>query len=54
MGDTNEDASRLQQMLTGGGAVSATDPVRAAMVTMFERDESAIPPFGTDGSIPYG
>lgn len=53
MGDTEDDASALQQMLAGEGAILTTDPVRAAMATMFQRDEIALPPTNPDGSIPY-
>jgi hypothetical protein len=53
MGDTEEDASRLQEMLSDGGAASTADPVRAAMVKMFQRDKMPLAPMNPDGSIPY-
>ena len=54
MGDTAEDASRLQQMLADGGALTTADPVQSAMSMMFQRDETALPPSNPDGSISYG
>lgn len=53
LGDTEEDASQLQQMLSDGGAASTADPVSSAMVMMFQRDEISLPPMNPDGSIPY-
>ncbi len=53
IGDTDEDAGRLQQMLADGRAILVADPVRVAMVTVLQRDESVLPPFSPDGSIPY-
>jgi len=53
MGDTNEDAGRLQQMLAGGGAVTTSDPVSTAMEMMFQRDETPVGARNSDGSISY-
>ena len=53
MGDTEEDASRLQKMLADSGVTSTTDPVGAAMMMMFKRDELLLPPVNADGSIQY-
>lgn len=53
MGDTEEDAGRLQQMLADSEATQAGDPVRSAMAIMFKRDEISLPPSNTDGSIPF-
>lgn len=53
MGDTEEDASRLQKMLADGGVTSTVDPVGAAMMRMFKRDEMDLPAANDDGSIHY-
>lgn len=53
MGDTDEDASRLQQMLADGASSETRDPIRSAMTMMFRRDETSLPPSNPDGSIPY-
>jgi superfamily II DNA or RNA helicase len=53
MGDTIEDAGRLQQMLAGGGAVTTSDPVSTAIDMMFQRDETLIGARNSDGSISY-
>lgn len=53
MGDTEEDASRLQQMLADGTGQLTQDPVRSAMTMMFKRDDIPLPQSNTDGSIPY-
>lgn len=53
MGDTEEDASRLQQMLAEGAAELTSNPVVAAMTMMFKRDDILAPPSNQDGSIPY-
>lgn len=53
MGDTEEDASRLQQMLADGASSQTGDPTLSAMTMMFRRDEMSLPPFNQDGSIPY-
>lgn len=53
MGDTEDDAARLQQMLTEGGTAASADPVQAAMIRMFERDDIPLPSANPDGSIPY-
>ena len=53
MGDTNEDAGGLQQMLAGGGEVTTSDPVSTAMEMMFQRDETPIAARNSDGSISY-
>ncbi len=54
MGDTEDDASLLRQMLADGDALTTADPVRSAMAMMFQRDEIALPPSNPDGSISYG
>jgi SNF2 family DNA or RNA helicase len=53
MGDTEEDANRLQQMLSDGGATRVEDPVTAAMAMMFKRDDTPMGPKNLDGSISY-
>jgi SNF2 family DNA or RNA helicase len=53
MGDTEEDAKRLQQMLSNGGATLVEDPVNAAMEMMFKRDDTPIGAENPDGSITY-
>lgn len=53
MGDTDEDARRLQQMLAAQVPASSEDPVSAAMTGMFARDKVPLPPVEQDGSIPY-
>ncbi|EAQ47299.1 hypothetical protein MED193_18939 [Roseobacter sp. MED193] len=53
MGDTEEDASRLQQMLSDGGATRVEDPVTAAMAMVFKRDDTPMGPKNLDGSISY-
>jgi superfamily II DNA or RNA helicase len=51
MGDTHEDASRLQELLSGGGSATGGDAVDAAMRATFERDGLLFPPPDADGSI---
>lgn len=53
MGDTEQDASRLQQMLSDGASTQTGDPIGAAMTMMFRRDEMHLPPSNPDGSIPF-
>ena len=53
MGDTEEDASRLQQMLVDGASTQTGDPIHSAMTMMFRRDDVNLPPSNPDGSIPY-
>lgn len=53
MGDTEEDASRLQAMLADGGTVASGDPVEAAMELMFQRDGVQVESTYPDGSIGY-
>ncbi|PWJ19366.1 DEAD/DEAH box helicase [Jannaschia seohaensis] len=53
MGDTEEDASRLQQMLSEGGSARAEHPVSAAMSNMFKRDDTPMGAKNADGSISY-
>ena len=53
MGDTEEDASRLQAMLADGGTVASGDPVEAAMELMFQRDGVQVERTYPDGSIGY-
>ncbi len=51
MGDTDEDASRLQTMLNSGGTAIGGDAVEAAMRATFERDGLPFPVREADGSI---
>lgn len=51
MGDTDEDASRLQAMLNSGAPVTGGDAVEAAMRATFERDGVPFPERGADGSL---
>ena len=53
MGDTKDDAGRLQQMLTDGHQTQIADPVQSSMSKMFERDETKLSQFNADGSINY-
>jgi hypothetical protein len=53
MGDTDEDAARLQQSLADESTTLASDPVNAAMVKMFERDALPAPQRNSDGSISF-
>jgi hypothetical protein len=53
MGDTEEDASRLQVMLADGGTAASGDPLGAAMKLMFQRDGAQIERKHPDGSIRY-
>ncbi len=53
MGDTEEDASRLQAMLAESGKATSGDPVGAAMELMFQRDGVQIESIYSDGSIGY-
>lgn len=53
MGDTEEDASRLQQMLADGIGQLTQDPVRSAMTMMFKRDDIPLSHSNSDGSITY-
>lgn len=53
MGDTEDDASRLQAMLAEGGTRAANDPIKASMESMFRRDNAVLRGFNTDGSISY-
>lgn len=51
MGDTRDDASKLQQMLSEDDETASGDPVKAAMVRMFERDQVPLPDQNPNGSI---
>ena len=53
MGDTEDDASRLQKMLASGDVLANGDPVYAAVSAMFDRDGSPIPKVNPDGSMTY-
>ena len=53
MGDTEDDAAQLQQMLAEGESAQVADPVMAAMDAMFRRDEIPLPSRAEDGSFPY-
>lgn len=53
MGDTEEDANRLQAMLADSGTAASGDPVGAAMELMFSRDGAQIRDRHPDGSIGY-
>lgn len=53
MGDTDDDANQLQEMLGDDGAAASADPVAASMAAMFARDELPLPPKNADGSIPF-
>lgn len=53
MGDTEEDASRLQQMLADGETTNSGDPIQTAMARMFGRDDLVVPPQQPDGSLDY-
>jgi superfamily II DNA or RNA helicase len=51
MGDTDEDASRLQAMLNSGATAVGGDAVEAAMRATFERDGVPFPVRAADGSL---
>lgn len=53
MGDTEDDASRLQKMLANGDVSASGDPVYAAITAMFDRDGNPIPEVNSDGSMTY-
>ncbi|MGY6646397.1 MAG: hypothetical protein ACXIVD_14365 [Salinarimonas sp.] len=53
MGDTQDDAAQLQQMLAEGESAQVADPVMAAMDATFRRDEIPLPSRAEDGSFPY-
>ena len=53
MGDTEQDASRLQQMLADGIGQLTQDPVQSAMTMMFKRDDIPLSHSNSDGSITY-
>jgi SNF2 family DNA or RNA helicase len=53
MGDTGDDASRLQAMLADGSASESMDPVATAMKMMFQRDGENMQMQSSDGSITY-
>ena len=53
MGDTDDDAGRLRQMLTDGYQTQIADPVQSSMSKMFERDKTPLSQFNADGSISY-
>jgi superfamily II DNA or RNA helicase len=53
MGDTEGDASRLQQMLADGEITNTGDPLQEAMAKMFMRDDLIVPPHQPDGSFGY-
>lgn len=53
MGDTDEDAASLQQMLADENAVTTSDPVSTAIVMMFQRDDTPIGARNSDGSMSY-
>lgn len=51
MGDTGDDASQLQSMLSDGAESYGGDAVDAAMAAMFARDGLPLPLRETDGSL---
>lgn len=51
MGDTEDDAAQLQNMLSSGNESSGGDAVDAAMAAMFARDGIPLPHKETDGSL---
>jgi hypothetical protein len=53
MGDTEDDANRLHQMLADGDFLAGGDPVHAAVSAMFKRDDNPIPKVNPDGSLTY-
>lgn len=53
MGDTEEDASRLQKMLSDSNTTDVSDPVSEAVNMMFKRDGVPIDSQNQDGSISY-
>jgi superfamily II DNA or RNA helicase len=53
MGDTEEDASQLQAMLSDGGTKSSGAPLQSAIAQMFLRDDLIPPPQQPDGSLNY-
>ena len=53
MGDTGEDASRLQSMLAGGKSDGSGEPVLLSISAMFHRDGVATPTPEPDGSFVF-
>jgi SNF2 family DNA or RNA helicase len=53
MGDTDEDAGKLQRMLSSEKSNVDGDPVRSAILGTFARDGHQVPAFDPDGSVPY-
>ncbi len=53
MGDTGSDAEQLQKMLSDDEKLEGNNPVVNAMANMFARDGLPLPPFDSDGSLPY-
>jgi SNF2 family DNA or RNA helicase len=51
MGDTQEDAEQLRQMLSGSATITEGDAVAAALSAMFKRDGFSAPPRDADGSV---
>lgn len=53
MGDTNSDAHELQRMLSVEQGDSNANPLEAAILSMFKRDQQSDPEFLPDGSVVF-
>jgi SNF2 family DNA or RNA helicase len=53
MGDTEEDASRIQKMLSDRETKNSGEPLQSAMAQMFLRDDLVAPQLQPDGSLEY-
>lgn len=51
MGDTQDDVAELQLLMNAEKTGGKSDPVRAAMQGMFERDKLRLPAADADGSL---
>lgn len=52
MGDTENDVSELQKMMSAEATVKTGDPLAEAMKAMFARDDMVLPQSLSDGSFP--
>lgn len=53
MGDTEGDATTLQQSISGTSSQSIENPLQSAIAAMFERDQLDTPDAGADGSYVF-
>jgi hypothetical protein len=50
MGDTDDDVSNLQRLMSNEASAQKDDPLHSAMASMFDRDGSGVPKPRSDGS----